>query len=152
MSCDTLVSCIMPTCNRRRFAVQAVRYFLAQDYPSKELVIVDDGTEPLARLISNDPQIRLFRKETKQILGAKRNFACEESKGEIIVHWDDDDWSAPWRVRYQVDQLLNARADICGLERIFFYAPSDSQAWEYVYPGGQRRWVYGASLCYRKSF
>lgn len=148
----TLASCIMPTFNRPRFVGQAVRYFLAQDYPEKELIIVDDGSESVADVVPSDPQIRYFRREGRLPLGAKRNFACEQARGEIIVHWDDDDWNAPWRLRYQVEQLGSAQAEICGLERVFFYAPKEERAWEYVYPGGQRRWVYGASLCYRKSF
>ena len=39
-----LVSCIMPTADRRRFVPRAVHQFLAQDYPNKELVILDDDT------------------------------------------------------------------------------------------------------------
>jgi len=38
-----LISCIMPTRDRRAFALQAVRYFLRQDYPQVELIIVDDS-------------------------------------------------------------------------------------------------------------
>jgi glycosyltransferase involved in cell wall biosynthesis len=37
------VSCIVPTANRRRFVPHAIRYFLAEDYPNKELIIVGDG-------------------------------------------------------------------------------------------------------------
>src|SRR5258708_4948225 len=106
-----MLSCIMPTFNRPRFVAQAVRYFLAQDYPEKELVIVDDGTDSVADLVPKNAQIRYFRQETKQALGSKRNFACEQARGDIIAHWDDDDWSAPWRLRYQVEQLLVAQAD-----------------------------------------
>jgi len=146
------ISCIMPTFNRRRFAGQALRYFLAQDYAEKELIIVDDGTEPIADLIPEDVRIRYFRREQRQSLGGKRNFACGQASGDFIVHWDDDDWSAPWRLRYQVEELVAAEADVCGLERVIFYAPGEKRAWEYVYPNGQRRWVYGASLCYRKSY
>jgi hypothetical protein len=40
-----LVSCIMPTANRRRFVPEAIRLFLAQDYLEKELVILDDGED-----------------------------------------------------------------------------------------------------------
>ena len=25
-------------------------------------------------------------------LGEKRNLACQEAQGSIIIHWDDDDW------------------------------------------------------------
>ncbi len=147
-----LISCILPTYNRRRFLPQAIRCFLAQDYAEKELVIVDDGADSVADLVPDDPRIRYFRHEARQAVGAKRNFACREARGDVLVHWDDDDWSAPWRLRYQVEQLLEAKADICGLNRVLFYAPEEQKAWEYIYPHGQRPWVYGASLCYTRAF
>jgi ADP-heptose:LPS heptosyltransferase/2-polyprenyl-3-methyl-5-hydroxy-6-metoxy-1,4-benzoquinol methylase len=142
----------MPTANRRRFVPQAIRYFLVQDYPNKELIIVDDGEEAVGDLVPEDEGIRYIRLPCKTILGEKRNCAVAQARGEIIVHWDDDDWSAPWRLRYQIEELATAGADICGLDRIFFYAPAEARAWEYVYPAGQRPWVYGASLAYRKAF
>ena len=142
----------MPTANRPRFVPQAIRYFLAQDYPNKELIIVDDREGAVSDLLPKDERVRYIRLPHKTILGEKRNRAAEEARGEIIVHWDDDDWSAPWRLRYQVEKLLASGADICGLDRVFFYAPSETRAWEYVYPTGQRPWVYGASLAYRKAF
>ncbi len=148
----TRVTCIMPTAERRRFVPQAIRYFLAQDYPERELVIVDDGASSVEDLVPDDPRIRYFRHPARQPVGAKRNFACHEARGELIAHWDDDDWSAPWRLSYQVEQLAKAQADICGLNRALFYAPEEGKAWEYVYPPGQRPWVYGASLCYTRAF
>ena len=45
-----MVSCIMPTNNRRAFLPLALRNFSYQDYPNKELLIIDDGTIPLATL------------------------------------------------------------------------------------------------------
>ncbi len=30
----------------------------------------------------------------KQMIGTKRNLACEATSGEVICHFDDDDWSA----------------------------------------------------------
>jgi hypothetical protein len=32
----------------------------------------------------------------KTILVEKRNRAASEAHGEMIIHWDDDDWSAPY--------------------------------------------------------
>jgi 2-polyprenyl-3-methyl-5-hydroxy-6-metoxy-1,4-benzoquinol methylase len=147
-----LISCIMPTANRREFARQAIRYFLAQDYPAKELILVEDGTESAAGVMVADPSVRSFSLPGRPALGTKRNFACEQARGHFIVHWDDDDWSAPWRLRYQAEQILAANADISGLQRVTFYSPRERRAWEYVYPPGQRQWAYGASLCYRKAF
>jgi ADP-heptose:LPS heptosyltransferase len=147
-----LVTCIMPTADRRPFVAQAIRYFLAQDYPHTELVIVDDGADPIGDLVPENPGIRYIRQPARQPVGKKRNFACQEARGEIIVHWDDDDWSAPWRLRAQVDALLASNAEITGLDHVYLYSPTGERAWEYCYPSGQRRWVYGASLCYRKQF
>ena len=111
-----LASCIMPTADRRTFVPQAIAYFLRQDYPNRELIVVDDGTDAVADLIPPDPRIRYIRLARKQTLGAKRNLACQEAWGETIVHWDDDDWMAPWRLSYQMVSLLKQQADICGLD------------------------------------
>ena len=147
-----LVSCIMPTSCRRSFVTQAISYFLCQDYPERELVVVDDGAETVADLIPDEPQIRYARLPGKRSVGAKRNRACEMANGEIIVHWDDDDWMAPWRLSRQVQALLLAPAmTVCGLARFLLYQPSSERAWMYEYPRSEREWVYGATFCYRKS-
>jgi glycosyltransferase involved in cell wall biosynthesis len=141
----------MPTANRRPFIRQAVRYFLAQDYLEKELLILDDGEQSVEDLVPPHPQIRYHRRSGRQSVGAKRNRACNDATGEIIVHWDDDDWSASWRLSYQLGELLRTGADVCGLDRVFFIDPKTQCAWEYVYPRGGQPWVYGATLCYRKA-
>jgi 2-polyprenyl-3-methyl-5-hydroxy-6-metoxy-1,4-benzoquinol methylase len=142
----------MPTADRRQFVPDAIRCFLAQDYAERELVVIDDGFESVADLMPCDSRIRYRRSETRQPLGAKRNFACREARGDVIVHWDDDDWSAPWRLRYQLEELRKAGADICGLSRVWFHSPAEKKAWEYSYPERGRPWVYGASLCYTREF
>src|SRR5580704_7297349 len=73
-----LVTCIMPTANRRTFVPQAIRYFLAQDYPNKELVIVDDGEKAVGDLVPEDERIRYIRLTCKTILGEKRNCAVAQ--------------------------------------------------------------------------
>jgi hypothetical protein len=96
--------------------------------------------------------VRYLRMAPERRIGAKRNAACAAARGDIIVHWDDDDWSAPWRVRYQVEALLESGADICGLGHVLFHDPELRRAWEYVYPEDARPWVHGATLAYRASF
>jgi len=146
------VSCIMPTFNRRPFVPLAIADFLAQDHPDRELVVLDDGTDAVADLMPADPRVRYVRLDRKLPIGTKRNVACEEARGDIILHWDDDDWAARWRVRYQTAALLEHGADVCGLDAVLFYDPTGPRAWEYVYPAGGRPWVYGATLCYTKAF
>lgn len=147
-----LVSCIMPTANRRPYVQQAIHYFLRQDYPHRELIIVDDGQDCIHDLVPADDRVRYIRLDQRHTIGAKRNLACREAAGDIIAHWDDDDWNAPWRLTYQVARLQTEKADICGLDRILFFDPTRRQAWQYVYPRHSRPWVYGCTLCYTKSF
>ncbi len=147
-----LVSCIMPTCNRRPFIPRAIGYFLRQDYAHKELIIVDDGTDPVGDLVPEDERIRYVRLGDKHTVGAKRNLACEQAHGDIIIHWDDDDWHAAHRVRYQLEALLSAQGEVCGLRQMLFYEPATGQTWLYSYPPGQRPWMAGGSLMYTRDF
>jgi GT2 family glycosyltransferase len=149
-SASPLVSCIMPTFDRRSFVPQAVRYFLRQDYPVRELVIVDDGPEPVSDLLPADPRIVYRRLESRTVLGTKRNLACDLARGSVIVHWDDDDWASPDRVSVQVAALAGGDADICGVASLLFYDPASSSAWQFTWPDGMRPWAAGASLCFAK--
>lgn len=147
-----LVSCIMPTADRRAFVGQAIACFLRQDYPHRELIVVDDGADAVADLMPDDPRVRYLRLAARRSVGAKRNLACQAAAGEIIVHWDDDDWSAPRRLSYQVAELLRQGADLCGLSALNYYDPWQRRAWRYVYPAHAPAWVGGNTLCYRKAY
>ena len=110
-----LVSCIMPTHNRRRFVPQAVQYFLRQDYPHRELIIVDDGTDTIRDLVPDTPPSMTAWTQSHHLPSATWPAA---RPGETVRHWDDDDWMAAWRITYQVDNLLKTQADICGLAQL----------------------------------
>jgi ADP-heptose:LPS heptosyltransferase/glycosyltransferase involved in cell wall biosynthesis len=147
-----LVSCIMPTYNRRQFVPEAIKYFLRQDYPQKELIILDDGTDKIQDLVPELPEIKYMALSSKLTLGEKRNLAVESSRGEIIVHWDDDDWMDPSRISYQVENLLCANTDVNGISKVIFYDLRSGKTWLYEYPDRQQSWLYGGSLCYHKTF
>lgn len=147
-----LVSCIMPTCDRRRFAAQALQYFARQDYPERELIVVDDGTDPVADIFPKDGAVRYLRMDRRLSLGEKRNHACEHAAGEIVIHWDDDDWMSPRRISRQVAALQQAHADVCGFATLLFHEPASGRSWRYAYGGRKRDWLAGGTLCYRKAF
>ena len=115
----------MPTFGRPQFALQAVRYFLRQDYPERELLILDDGAEDLSPSLPQDERIRYLRLPRLSI-GAKRNIGCSLAAGEIIAQWDDDDWYAPGRLAAQVRPLLEGRAEISGIKGTLVF---DLRAW-----------------------
>ncbi|HVF49632.1 MAG TPA: aminotransferase class I/II-fold pyridoxal phosphate-dependent enzyme [Pyrinomonadaceae bacterium] len=148
-----LVSCVMPTANRLRFVPQAIRYFQAQDYPHRELLILDDGPEAVQHLVpADDARIRYMRLDGGRTLGEKRNESVRQAAGDLIMHWDDDDWMAPHRISYQVGALLAANADACGLDRMFFYELATGKMWLYQYPPQRRAWLAGGSLLYTRDF
>lgn len=146
-----LVSCIMPTADRRRFVPHAIRHFLAQDYRERELVIVDDGCNAVDDLVPEDPRIRYIRLSERRSVGEKRNIACRASRGTFIAHWDDDDWSATSRLSYQLEELERNGAAIAGLDNVNYHDPASGRSWQYCYPKGARSWVAGNTLVYRKS-
>ncbi len=146
-----LVSCLMPTYNRRPFIGKAIEYFFRQDYPNRELIIIDDGTDMIKDLVPDDGRIRYFRLDKKIALGAKLNMACEHARGTIMAHWDDDDWYACRRLTYQVETLVRQGTDICGLKNLLYYDIGRRRGYQYVYPENRRKWLLGSTLCYMKS-
>jgi glycosyltransferase involved in cell wall biosynthesis len=147
-----LVSCIMPTFQRRRYVAQAVQSFLQQDYPNRELIIVDDGTDAIGDLVQDQPNVRYFRVPRASI-GAKRNLACRHARGEIIAHWDDDDWYSTDRLRYQVSPILAGKADLTGLENAFVLQLPAAEFWTTEPHLHQRLFVgnvHGGTMVYRK--
>ena len=146
-----LITCSMPTRDRRRFVPLAIHYFLCQDYPNRELIIADDGRDSVADLIPPDPRISYLRSEQPTSLGAKRNYICEAARGSIVVHWDDDDWSAPHRLSVQAAALAHQRADVAAISRTYHYQPDLGGAWLRAYPLTLRATRDGGTLCYRRS-
>jgi glycosyltransferase involved in cell wall biosynthesis len=149
------VSCLMPTYNRRSFAAQAIRYFLQQDYPHRELVILDDGEDCIEDLVpAGDPSIRYLRLDERATIGRKRQLACEVADGEVLVQWDDDDWYGPTRLSRQVAPLAAGTADITGILKGYlmdlpsfrFYTGGPP-----LHEGNLHTWIVAGTLAFTRS-
>jgi glycosyltransferase involved in cell wall biosynthesis len=146
-----LVSCLMPTADRRPMIDRAIAYFRRQDHPARELVILDDGQDRVGDLVPDDPRIRYVAADRRLVLGAKRNAVCELARGDVMLHWDDDDWVAPHRVSYQLRALERTGAEVCGSSRLLYLHPEGRRAWLYAHAGGaSSSWVAGNTLCYAR--
>ena len=150
-----LVTCVMPTANRRRFVSQSIAYFLGQDYSPRELVMVDDGADPVRDLVPEDPRIRYLRLHTRTSIGMKRNIGCGEARGEIIAQWDDDDWHGADRISHQVADIVRNQADVTGLDHGLILATDKMQFWSCrndlhsrMFAGTQG--ITGPTLVYRR--
>ena len=143
-----LVSAVCVTADRREFVRAAIECYLAQDYPNKELVIIDDGQDRVVDLCAAVPSCRYqWLDGGKRKIGGKRNLGAEVATGEIICHWDDDDWSAPDRIRDQVERMLASEKAVSGYHSMLFW--DGGQAFRYK---GLPDYSVGSALCYRKEF
>ncbi len=112
----TKISVIMPTRNRRQFIPQALKYFWHQDYAEKELILIDDGEEKIADLLPRGTgTLRYISISEPCSIGMKRNLGCSFATGEIICHFDDDDYYGPHRLSKQVEPLLRGEAECSGM-------------------------------------
>ncbi len=98
-----LVSCILPTRDRTRFFQQCMRCFRRQTYRPAELVVVDDGTEPVEHLCASLDCVRYVRLPAPTPIGTKLNIGIEQARGKILQKLDDDDY-------YHADFLSTAVA------------------------------------------
>jgi len=151
-----LISCIMPTANRERYVPLAIKYFLQQNYTNRELIIIDDGILPVKALIPNDRRIKYFYVDKFSSIGTKRNYACDQAKGDIIMHWDDDDWHSFDWISAQVHFLTCSDADICGIQHVRYYYTIKGKLYtiyrKYTDGLNPMNWVHGATMAYYKSF
>ena len=89
-----LISAKCITYGRVEMLEESLHSFLQQDYPNKEMIIVNDY--PLQKLMFDHPQVKIINLDyTFSNIGLKENFATELCKGEIVCQWDDDDVALP---------------------------------------------------------
>lgn len=130
------ISCLTVTGWRLVLLKQAVRCFLDQTYPNKEMIIVTDADDKYKAAVNdyvkqlNAPEIRLIFLEGKYNLGTLRNHAIEAATGELIMQWDDDDLYHPLRIELQYECLMKEKAQACLLsDQLSFFGASKQMFW-----------------------
>lgn len=166
---EPTVCAIMLTADRPELARRAVECFRRQTYPAKRMMILDTGKRPCGLESVHCDQIGYFdcsvaQREQPRTIGELRNMASECAiSTDILIHWDDDDWSHPNRIAEQVALLQSSGADCVGYREMLFWreesayedAPAcyadawgkrPAQAWLYSNPN--HGYALGTSLCY----
>ena len=118
MSENPLVSVIIPTRDRPELAARAVRSALAQTYPDKEIVVVDDGSAVplvLPSELADDERVQTVRLDTPSGAGRARNEGVQASHGALLAFLDDDDRWRPAKLERQV-QVLSADGEAAAVE------------------------------------
>ena len=81
---ETLVSAVIPTRDRGQDVVATVESILACDYPTLELIVVDqsssDATEKSLRRLQDDSRLQILGSPTRGI-SAARNLGISQAQG-----------------------------------------------------------------------
>ena len=92
---NTLVSVIVPVYNVEAYMLDCLNSVFAQDYPTIEVIAVNDGSTDSSLKILNEfalheSRLKIITQENKGLSGA-RNTGLDYASGEIIVFVDSDD-------------------------------------------------------------
>jgi glycosyltransferase involved in cell wall biosynthesis len=112
------VSVLMASLNHERFAADAVRSVLDQDYERLELIAIDDASddstaEVLEQCAAEAPpgRMRVIRHERREGIAETRAHALRLAGGELIGLLDSDDLWLPGKLGPQV-ALLTDETDV----------------------------------------
>lgn len=156
---DPSVVAVMLTANRPEMARQAIECFRAQTYGNKRLMIFDTGKDSAGYFLDYAG----IRHEWASLspaswtIGQLRNEAAKRSGNpDVLIHWDDDDYSHSNRIADQVALLQSSGADCVGYNEMLFWREPlfDNADWRDE-PG--EAWLFnsgnslGTSLCYWRS-
>jgi len=101
-----LVSVIMPSYNTSLYIQEAIDSVLSQDYPNKELIIIDDGsTDNTVDLIRAYGERVTLLTQKNQGSAVARNAGIAAARGEYIAFLDSDDVWLPGKLSTQVRYL-----------------------------------------------
>ncbi len=105
------VSILIPTYRQEQYIDSAIASALAQDYPSLEVIVVDDAspdrTGEAARLWDFDPRFRYVRNDRNRGRVANYRYALNElARGEWVLMLDGDDFLAdPGFIRRAIEAI-----------------------------------------------
>lgn len=104
---EPLVSILIPAYNAQQWVADTIESALAQTWPKKEIIVVDDGSSDQTLSIA-----RHFASKTVRVLSqpnqgasAARNTAFSACQGDYIQWLDADDLLDPEKIQRQVQKL-----------------------------------------------
>lgn len=113
---NPIISCIIPTCDRPKYLLEAVNSVLAQTLPPREIIIVNNGREKIS--LPEDIFRKVTIKNADPYIGvsAARNYGAKLARGDYLAFLDDDDL---WNEKYleNVSKEIE-RGELCLVSRL----------------------------------
>lgn len=106
-----LVSILIPAYNAQTWIADTIQSALAQTWPRKEIIIVDDGSTDATLSIIREYESSMLKFYHQKNGGGcrARNRALEESQGDYIQWLDADDLLAPDKIERQLSAAERGR-------------------------------------------
>ncbi|HWZ23069.1 MAG TPA: glycosyltransferase [Cytophagaceae bacterium] len=106
-----LVSIICLCYNHEKFLEEALLSAINQEYPNKEIIIVDDFSTDssvliIEKLVAQYPEIMFISNEHNMGNCQSFNKAFEKSRGTYLIDFSTDDVMLPDKIKKQVDKFL----------------------------------------------
>ena len=101
------VTCLCPTYGRFSKLRESLACFLAQDYPDRRLLILNDASKPIELDTFDGMEMVTVLNWTAPIpnLGEKRQVLLMLAHTELSAHWDDDDLYLPWHLSESIVRI-----------------------------------------------
>jgi len=120
------VSVVCPTYEREEYGPLLYKIFDSQTYADRELLVYDDSPSPSAFFLQlTDPKVQYYHSSARAKVGAKRNWLAKEASGELLAHFDDDDYYAPHYLTQMVANLGDA--DLVKLSSFYLFSVTNRQ-------------------------
>lgn len=155
VSNSPLISVIVPVYNGASFLEDAINVIVSQNYPSIEIIVVDDGsTDNINDVLASLPMdVRYFR-QANAGAAAARNRGIRDASGDLIAFLDVDDLWPEHNLDVLVERLrTNPDALVVhGYGQLMEY---DTSSGGYEYVGNPREsfpFYIGAGLYRRSAF
>ncbi|HJU44944.1 MAG TPA: glycosyltransferase [Vicinamibacterales bacterium] len=109
-----LVSILIPCFNARQWVAQAIDSALAQSWPHKEVIVVDDGSTDGSDEVIRDFGARIIsHRQSNQGSNPTRNRLLALASGEWLQYLDADDYLLPRKIQGQVSSVdLDSGVDV----------------------------------------
>ena len=119
---EPLVSIIIPVYNAEKYLAYTIQSAIAQTWPNKEIIVVDDGSTDNSLAIAKTfegQSVKIFNQKNKGASSA-RNKGLQEAKGEYIQFLDADDLLSINKIAEQMQALQFAAGKVAVCSTVHF--------------------------------
>jgi glycosyltransferase involved in cell wall biosynthesis len=90
------ISVVIPTCDRPDTLIEAVNCVLGQSYSAREIIVVNNGGQPLEGQLL-PPPVKVYELQPYVGVSHARNLGVEEASGDYVAFLGDDDlWESDY--------------------------------------------------------